>query len=293
MTNALLILAIILLYTLQSFLCRKYTDHYPGKAHMASPVFTAVSGATVVAVCFAVSGFSFKASGLTVLLGFANALTLLGYNYFIVKASQTGAHSVMMVLSITGCITVSALTAHFAFGDELSIFKLLALLGVFLSVYLISHRKGERLAAGKAFIPACIGLGLCNGAYNALLDVQQRLSGTEEKEELVAITYGVAVLVSLLQMLLREKKELPRAFRQSRLSLSFLLICSLITAFAINVLVYVLPLVDVTLLYTFQNAGVMLLSVLASCVFLKERLSPVNIVGGVLMCGSLVMVSIF
>ena len=94
---------------------------------MASPVFTAVSGATVVAVCFAVSGFSFKAGGLTVLLGFANALALLGYNYFIVKASQTGAYSVMMVFSITGCITVSALTAHFAFGDKLSVFKILVL----------------------------------------------------------------------------------------------------------------------------------------------------------------------
>ena len=48
--SALLIALLILLYTLQSFLCKLYTDKYPGDDDMASSVFTVVSGLTVAII---------------------------------------------------------------------------------------------------------------------------------------------------------------------------------------------------------------------------------------------------
>ena len=292
MINALLIAAVILLYTMQSFLCRNYADRYPGPSGASSSVFTAVSGFFVVVLSFAVSGFSFAAGGLTLLLGLCNALALVGYNFFLVKASGAGPYSVLIVFSLSGGIAVPALVARFAFGDGISPFKWASLLLVFVSVYLVSRRKGEGGIRSRSFFPLCIGLGIANGAYGALLDVQQRLTGTAEREEMIAVTFGVAMLFSLLTLGLRERKRFFFAFLQTRRSLLFLLTCSLVVAVAINLLVYILPLVDTVLLYTFENAGVMLCSVLCSFLFFKERLSLLNVAGCALMAVSLVGVSV-
>ena len=292
MTNALLIGAMILLYTLQSLLCKKYSDHYKGNPDMASPVFTLVSGLIVVAVSFAVAGFSFKASPFTLLLALCNALVLVGYNTFIIKASQTGAYSVLMVFSIAGGILIPVISGVLFFHDHPSIPKLVSLLGIFVAVYLVSYRKGETLATSSWFLPACIGLGFCNGAYGALLDAQQRVTGAGEKEEMVAVTYAVAVLISFAVLCLTQKRGAVAALKQTRRSLFYLLVCSVVVALAINLMVYIIPLVDLAVLYTFDNAGTFLCSVIASCVILRERLSRLNALGCALMCTALICVSI-
>jgi len=292
MRSVVLIGMMILLYTLQSLLCKKYSDHYPGKDEMASPVFTLVSGAVVVAVSFAVAGFSFKAAPLTLLLGVCNAAILFGYNAFIIKAAQTGAYSVLMVFSIAGGIMIPVVSGVVFFGDKPSFFKILSLLVIFVAVFMVSHRKGEALATDKVFIPACVGLGFCNGTYGALLDAQQRLTGAAEKEEMVAMTYALAVLISFVFMLLKQKRNAFGALRQTRRSLFYLLICSVVVALAINVMVAIIPLVDIAVLYTFDNAGTFLFSVIASVIFFRERLSRLNVAGCAVMCIALICVSI-
>ena len=292
MRNVFLIGMMILLYTLQSLLCKKYSDHYPGSQSMASPVFTLVSGAVVVAVSFAVAGFSFQAVPLTLLLAVLNAVALIGYNAFIIKASQTGAYSVLMVFSIAGGIVIPVVSGIVFFGDRIGIFKVMALLGLFVAVYMVSHRKGEALATDKGFLPSCVGLGVCNGAYGALLDAQQRLTGSAEKEEMVALTYALAVLTSFVFLLLKNKRGTFRSLRQTRRSLFYLLLCSLVVALAINLMVYIIPLVDLAVLYTFDNAGTFLFSVVASVIFFRERLSRLNALGCAFMCAGLVLVSI-
>ncbi|MBQ9802617.1 MAG: hypothetical protein IJW51_06060 [Clostridia bacterium] len=292
MRNVLLIGAMILLYTLQSLLCKKYSDHYPVDPNMASPVFTLVSGAVVVAVSFAVAGFSFVAAPVTLLLAVCNAAVLVGYNTCIIKASQTGAYSVLMVFSIAGGIFIPVISGVIFFEDRLSPFKLAALALILLAVYMVSHRKGEALATDKLFLPACALLGICNGTYGALLDAQQRLTGSGEKEEMVAVTYGLAIVISFAFLLIRQRRSAVAALRQTRRSAFYLLTCSVVVALAINLMVYIIPLVDLAVLYTFDNAGTFLFSVLASCVFFREKLSRLNAAGCVLMCGALVAVSL-
>ena len=292
MTNVLLIGAMILLYTLQSLLCKKYSDHYPGHEEMASPVFTLASGVVVVIVSFAVAGFSFVAAPLTLLLGVINAVVLVGYNTFIIKASQTGAYSVLMVFSIAGGITIPVVSGMIFFDDRPSLLKLLSLIVIFVAVYLVSHRKGEQLLGDRMFIPACVGLGICNGAYGALLDAQQRFTGAAEKEEMVAMTYALAVVISFAFLLIKQKRAMLAALRQSKRSLFYLLTCSVVVALAINVMVAIIPLVGIAVLYTFDNAGTFLFSVIASVIFFRERLSKLNAAGCILMCAALVGVSI-
>lgn len=293
--EALLIIAVVLLYTAQSLFCRMYTDRYPGKAQMASPVFTVISGFLIAAITFGFAGFSFSAHGMTLLLGVCNALVLFGYNFFIIRASQLGSYAIMMVFSVAGGIILPAIIAAIAFGDEISTPQILSMIAIFAAVYMVSYKKNDGgQSGGRAkFLLVCTGLAICNGIYGALLDVQGRLTGPGEKEEMLMLTFCGAAIASLIPILLSEKRDSLRAFRQTRTSLLFLLTCAMAAAGAANLLVFILRLVSPALLYTFDNAGVLLLSVLASCVLFKEKLTLLNAIGCGIMCAGLVCLSLF
>lgn len=283
----------ILLYTAQSLLCRKYAEHYPGRPELASPVFTVVSGLIVAFVSLALSGFSFSPHWPTVLLGLLNALVLFGYNFCLIRASQTGSYSILMVFSIAGGILIPTAVAVLFFDDRFSLPRLGAILVILLAVFLISRKPGERAGGRRGFFLFCAGLGLCNGLYGSLLDIQQRVTGAGEKEAMVALTYFAAACLGAVFLAVRTRGRLGGAMRQTPRSLFWLLICSVTVAAAIHVLAFLLSAVDVSMLYTFDNAGVFCLSVLASCVFFRERLTKGNLVGCVLMCAALICVSLF
>jgi len=296
-----LIAFIVLLYTFQSFICKKYSDNYPGDPNVSSTIFTIVSGLTVALVSFAVSGFSFSAGWLTVLLALINGIALFGYNTFLIKASQSGSYSVLMVCNLAGGIIVPSVVAIACFGDTLTWIQVVSVLAIFAAVYMMSIKKTdggngdtEALQNNKLLFPIfCLLLAVCNGTYGSLHDAQQRLIGTAEREEMVALTYIFAVLFSAVQLGVQKRKTFLSSFKQTKASLVFLIICSLIVATAVNLLVYLIPLVNITVLYTFDNAGVMLLSVLLSCIFFKEKLSPANVIGCIIMAAAFVCLSVF
>lgn len=297
MTVALVALMIVL-YTAQSFVCKLYSDRYPGDARTASPVFSVVYGAVVAVVTFAVSGCAIMASPTTLLLAAVNALMLALYNLFLVRGSQKGPYSVLMAFILIGGIMVPTVVAALFFDEPVSPLRALALAGILASICMISA-KGHPEGAEKKqkvtlpFLLLAIGLFLANGMYGTLLDVQQRMTGAVEKDAMIVVSYLLAALFSLIGLAVTEKKAVFRAFRQTKLSLVFLLIASAVDATAVNILTYIIPLINVTVLYSFNNAGVMLLSVLASAAFFKEKYRPVNIAGCALMCASLIAVSLF
>ncbi len=293
MKSVILIALVIFIYTAQSFLCKKYGDYYPGRKELASPTFTVVSGLLVCLLTLIYTRFSFDISPMTWFFGLVNALALAGYNTFLLRASRSGAYSVMMVSSIAGGITIPTIVTFIAFRDPLSPLRALSLALVFAAVYLMSHKKQDAAIKNKSFLLFCLGLGICNGIYGTMLDAQQRITGIEEKEMMVAITYFGAFVFSLSGLIIKEGRHIPSAFRQNKKSLAYLIASSLVVAVAVNLLVYILPLVNVTVLYTFENAGVLLLSVIASHLFFREALSVKNIVGCVLMCLALVGVALF
>ena len=193
------------LYSFQSFCCKRYTDFYPGRADMASPVFTAVSGVTVAFISLCFMGFRFEAEPTTLLLGLMNAAAITGYNYFMVKCSQSGPYTVLMVFAIAGGIIIPTLSALIGFGVGLSWLKWIGVFVVIVGVYISSYRKSGGEVKLGVFIPACIGLAVCNGAYAALTDIQQRLTGADEKEEMICVTYLVAAAVAMIMILIKGK----------------------------------------------------------------------------------------
>lgn len=291
--SAILILLMIAIYTFQSFLCRKYSETYPGQANMASPVFTVVSGLIVAILSFALTGFSFQAAPLTVFLGILNAVILFAYNSCMILASQNGPYSILMVFMVSGGIIIPAITAAVGFHETVSVGKLCSIMVILVAVYMISRKEDDQAFLSKRkFWASCAGLALFNGAYGAMFDLQRRLTSVGEKEEMVTVTYFVAFALSGIYMLLRQGKECRTAFRQTKQSLFYLLSCSVAVALAINLMVYILPLVNVTVLYTFDNAGVLLASVVFSRIFFKEKMSVLNWIGCFVMCLALIGVSV-
>ena len=297
MLIAFLIALVIILYTAQSLFTRMYTDYYPGDKSLTTPVFAVVCGVIVTVVSFIFSGFSFSCGWLTVLLGLINAAILYGYDAFIIKASITGPYSILMTFSLTGGIVVPAIVSWIFFGVPFSWVQLISILIIFGSVIMISQKeeseenKEEFKKHRKFFLIICTCLGLANGFYGVLLNTQQELTGVGEKEEMVAVTFVGAALISLVQLIVKEKKNTLKAFRQTKKSLIFLLLTALVSALAINALVIALDGIDTTLVYTFDNAGVLLLSAIASAVFFKEKLSKLNVIGCIIMSIGLICMS--
>ncbi len=296
----LIVALVVLLYTMQSLFTRFYTEHYPGEESMTTPVFAVVCGFIVTAVSFAFSGFKFSFSWQTILLGVINAVVLYGYDVFIIKASATGPYSILMTFSLTGGIIVPAIAAWIApefFGSRFSWIQVFAMLIIFISVFMICTKenngesKEEYKKHRKIFLIVCTLLGLANGLYGVLLSAQQGWTGVAEKEEMVAVTFIGSAVISIVQILIKKKKKFFDAFKQTKVSFLFLMLVSLVSALAINALVIALDGIDMTIVYTFDNAGVILLSALASAVFFKEKLSKLNIIGCIMISIGLMCMS--
>lgn len=303
MINALLILLLILAYTMQSFLCKVYSDSYPGEESMTSPIFSIVSGFVTAAATFCLTGFLFAPEPRTILFGLLNAAVLAGYNICFISGSQKGDYSVLMTSVIAGGILIPTVVAAVFFDEKPGLWKYLSLLLVLVSAYLIMKKKEEAPADGEPtakkknsplFYAVCLLLAVCNGVYGTFLDVQQRVTGVEDKEEMVILTYLFMAVGMAVYAMIRRRKQLIRDFRQTKKSALFLILCSLTVAAAVNLLTFLIRYIDnIAMLYTFDNAGTMFFSAICSVVFLKEKLSVGNVIGIILMCAGLVLVTIF
>ena len=287
----LLILLMILVYTLQSAFVKLYSDSYPGEPTMASPIFSAVSGLAVALVGIFMVGSSFSASPMTAFLGALNGITLIVYNRSIISSSQKGPYSVLMVFSVAGGILVPAVFS-LCRGVTFSAIKWVSMALVIASIYFVIRKNDEDMKAKKGYYLACLGLGISNGVYGGLLDLQQGITGVGEKEEMVMISYFVSGGALLLISLLSRRKQFAADIRQTKRSLVFLILSSAVVVAAIYLLSYLITIIeDTNMLFTFNNAGVLLFNVLFSWIFLKEKLSVMNIIGCAVMCIGLVGVS--
>lgn len=302
MIEALLIAAVILLYTFLSLFSRLFTDTYPGDKHVAPEVFAVVSGLVVcvISLFFGIgTNSSFEFMWQTLLLGLVNAIVLFGYDEFIIKASGTGSYSIMMVFSLGGGIIFPAIAKSIIpyTGGSVQVIswvQIVAIVVICAAVYMVSYKKADSGSrSSKLFLIFCFALAICNGLYGIFLDVQDQVTGAGQKQLMIIYTFLGSAVIAAVKLLIAKGKAAPRAFLQSKRSLIHLSLAAIVSALAVNVLVLLIGVVDLTLLYTFDNAGVMLLSALASALIFKEKLSPLNITGCIVMALGLICMSQF
>ena len=291
--TALLVAGMTLLFSFQSLFCKLFSQkHNSGSPAVTSSVFSITYGAFAGIVTLILAGFRFAPSGQTLLIGLLNAVILLIYNTAMIEASRMGSYSFQMICVLFGGIVLPLLHQVLFLGGTLNLIQAVAIV-LMLAAFILLNLKGLTLkgSTGK-FILWCAALFLANGMYSILMNLQQRVMNGTERNEMIILTYlGMSLLYAAWQGI-RNRKALAEGFRISREPLIYLLLCCVSATVAAHLMLYLLTLVDAPVLYTIDNGGVLVLSVLYSCILFREKLKPAQIVGIVLSAASIIMLSL-
>ena len=285
MLNVVLILFNIVLYTLQTLLYKMFGDKYPGEKKYIAYVYSVFLGFSTVLISLIFGGFNIEFNPLTLLLGALNAVASFLYYLTVYYASKNGPYSVVMVFSIAGGISIPVLTSFIALGETPSVLKILCFAVIFVGAYFVTKKPSENMGIQnkKAFFIAVFSLAVVNGIYGGLINLQQAYTGEGQKDEMIMYTFLIAGIFSFVFLLIKKRGKVFLSFKQTRSSFLFMLGAALSSGFAINMLVIIAKYIDVNLLWTFNNSGVLVLSVIASALIFKEKLTVTNIVA----CGAI------
>lgn len=269
---------LVLLYTLQSCFCKLYTMTTKHE-EASTPVFNAIFGSVIGVVTLFLYGFSFHPSPVTWCLGIANALLLFLYNTSLIGAARSGSYAFLNIVSLFGCILVPMLSSMLLFEDRLTGWQLAAVALMLLS-FVVMNGRGLTLSGTRGkYMVFCILLFFSNGFFAAILDVQQRLSAGAERGEMVMISYLGTMLLSVLYVAVTQKRKFVTSFSVGGKAFLFALSSGAVAVAAVNLLLYLLNQISATVLYSINNGGVLLLSVLFAAGFLREKLSGMQILG--------------
>lgn len=300
MTSTLLIALMIVLYACQTLFCRLYNQRYPGEESTSPFAYNVIYGVFVSVVTFAVGKGRFAPSTATVLLGLLNGAVLFGYNLSLIKATASGSYAVANLCLLAGGILIPLFQSVIVYHVPLNALQY-AGAAVMLAAFLFLNLDGivggkkeakAKTAASRLFPLFCALLFLFNGLYGALLNAQQEATGNTQREEMIIVTFLFTALLGFAMLLAKRGRGSLAAFRQTKGSALCMLLCCISAAAALNLLMYVMQLVNVPVLYTVENGGVLVLSVVFAVFLFKEKITPFKAVGLLLALSSLVMLSI-
>lgn len=289
--SALLITGLIVLYSFQTLFCTLFNERYTGSKAASPYVFCVVEAIAITLVSFAFNGFSFAPSGITVLLSVLNAAMLFVYNTSLIAASRRGSYAFLNVAMLFGGILIPIIYSAAVYG-EMPGWLQWAAIAVMLAACFMMNKDDIRLSGtSPVYYLLCLALFVSNGMYGTLLKIQSAAAETESKE-MVMMTYSMMGVMALLMLLRTEKKQTLQAFRFTKRSILPLTVCLLSAAAAINLLVFVIPMVNTAVLYTTENGGVLVLSCVYSVLIFREKLTPSKLIGMVLAVISIVALSV-
>lgn len=289
--DILLIAVVIFLYSFQTLFCKLFTDKYPGRPELSSPVFGVLEGIFIFVFSFAWGGFKFSPSIFTVIMGMLNAGALFGYNTTLIAAGKKGSYAFMNVLMLFGGIIVPTIYGAVFLNEGFTLVKFIGISVMLLACVLMNLEEMKMKNTPISYYILCGLLFVFNGLYGTFVKIQT-VYRDSEKQEMVMLTFGLMGLVALVQLVMKEKKDTLKAFKLNRKCALPLVACLLSAAAAVNLLVYILPLVDTAVFYTVENGGVLLLAAVYSVALFKEKLSLPKTVGILLGIVSITVLSI-
>ena len=286
MSSILLIIGLVVLYSLQTLFCKFYSDNYPGKQELSSPVLCVTQSISIALLSFAFIGFKFDISLLSFVFGALNAAVLFGYNTSLIKAGERGSYAFMNMMMLFGGIFVPLVYSSVVIGGFPSIIQCAAIIAMIVACLLMNVENIKLGGTKISYFVFCLLLFLFNGLYGVLLKAQDRYNANES-QEMVIVSYGLMGVIALIQLLFKEKKAALKAFRFNKKSAIYLALFLIISGLAVNVLVLLLSQINETVLYTVDNGGVMMLSAVYSITLFKEKATPLKIIGIIVAVASL------
>ena len=269
---------IILLYSFQTLFCQMFSDRYPGKSELSSPIFCIIEAVFITLATYAFNGFHFFVSPLTILFGILNGLILFGYNTSLIKAGKLGSYAFLNICLLYGAILVPSAYGILFLQEQLTLLKILGIIMMLAACIFMNLEEIKLKDSSIKYYIFCILLFLFNGAYCTIIKMQT-IYHNEEKQSMIMITFALMGIIALINLINTEKGSTLQAFKLNQKCLPSLLLCLISATLAINLLMYILPLIDTAILYTVQNGGVLILSALYSVFLFKEKLSLKKILG--------------
>ena len=291
---ALMVFLMIMCFSFQSLFTRLYSANYIGKnAGMATPVFSVCYGLFIAVTSFVLGGMSFAPSWQTWGLGLLNALMLVLYNTSMIEAGNRGSYSFLMVASMFGGILVPMFIGVCFLGESLKGLQIVAVLLMLVALVLMNLRTISFKGASKAYYLWCIALFFANGLYGAILNLQAQVMNGAERTEMLTILYACSALTAALPQLTRGKgKELKEGFKMGKKAALFLVITCVSATAAANLLLYILTLMESSVLYTIDSGAVLVVSILYSLFLFKEKPTWEQVVGMTVAVASIVLINI-
>ncbi len=288
----------IIITSFQGITTKFFSEHYPGKKSNSSTVFSVLVG-VLVSVAVAASGI-IRFDGFTpivIILGILRAITVLVYTFCLMLASAKGPYSQLTIFSMCGAILVPLFT-DLCFGKHIEGFKYAAMLAMILSFFLICRPAKDEEKVRKGFYLACMGIFVSNGIYGALTPIAAYIEGENMGHEIIISTYVSSALLSVIIILLREKKAVFKAFALTKKATAHALLTALIIA-STSILGIValtgfgdVSGIDGALNMTLLCGGVTVISELLSLFMLKERFTAVKWCGIALATASIVVLTL-
>ena len=308
----LLILPVILLYSFQGIFMKIYSNHYTPNAEDSSTVYSVING-LFVALCtlvfrFVMRGFGFNLTPTVVILAAVNVAALFFFNKALVEASARGPYAMVSIFMLSGGIVIPLAVSLF-YGESLNLTRYIGIAVMFAAFVLLCYERGEQTEKKPGFYLYCIALAVANGIYGTILTLEKTYEEGVNNDELIILTYFFTAVVSVVLLFIKTKRapaiatdsvEKPAteqpcfidSFRLNGRAVAFALGASTCTAIGINLLALCLQYINVGVLYTMENGGVMVASALLALALFREKINLQKWIGIIVAAGSTVLLTI-
>lgn len=276
----------------QSFFCKLFTDSYKGEKNFSSVVFTAIFGISIGLCTLVIGGFQLEASLYTWTFALINACILFLYNTALVKGSQLGPYSLLMICLLFGGIILPAISGTIFFDERITTTQGCAILVMLLSFVVMNCKRMNLKTVPKIYYVWCGILFLTNGLFGSFMNAQQKLMRATEREQMITISYVSCAIIAFTYHVIIRKKKTIVDYKIGKKTALFAIISCLSAAVAVNLIMYLISQLEATIVFTISNGAVLSLSVICSCIFLKEQLSKNQMIGICLSVIGIVMFSL-
>ncbi len=294
MTNAIVLLILILCilaYTGQTFFSKLFSLYYKGPANAETPVYATIYCGIAGIIIALISGLRYEPSAGTVIFGLLNGAVLFLYILSLLYSSRLGPFSFNSIALRFGGIVVCLLFAVIYWGDRLTLAQIAGII-VMLVAFVVFNSGGiDFRSVKKGYFFWVTVLFFSNGLYGVIFDAQQRLYAAERNELLITTFFSAAIL-SLLYLLVKERRQTLSCFQAGRLAWIFAVGGGMSAGFAALTLMILLAYIPSYILYTIYNGAALVLVVLLCRIVLKEAITKMTIVGIALSTLSIFLLSL-
>ena len=207
------------------------------------------------------------------------------------RAGSLGSYAFMMICVLTGGILVPMVYDAVYLKNSFNAVQLIAV-ALMIAAFIVLNLDGiKEKKSGKYLLFCCI-LFFANGAYGIFMNLQQNLMEFTQRNEMIITTFlGMGIITAVFELLIHRKRFVD-GFSMGKKAVMPMILSSVSATVAVNLLMWVMKSVNITVLSVVNNGGVLVFSAIFAFTVFKEKMERNTVIGILMACASIVMLSI-